>query len=114
MLPLAIAEQLRHGGYDIAAAAERDDLRTKPDEVLFAVGQAESRAIVTENVADFRRIAAAHIRGNEQHSGIIFTTNDAFPRANPRTLGRVIKALEALLATDPDLTNREVWLSDWR
>jgi len=113
MLPLALATELRRRGHDVVGVSERDDLRSKPDEFLLALAWIEQRVIVTENLSDFRRLSAAAIRGGEQHAGVVLASNEVFHRANQRTLGRMVRALEGLLAADPDLTNREVWLSDW-
>jgi hypothetical protein len=72
------------------------------DEV-FAVAVAEARAVVTENVPDFRRLEAdARARG-EPHAGLVFTTNRQFPRGDPATTGRLVLALDALLQTTATL-----------
>jgi uncharacterized protein DUF5615 len=107
----AIAEQLRARGYDVQAVAERDDLRTGSDFLIFISAQAESRVIVTENVPHFRPLALEVWRGGASHSGIIFTTDHAFPRGDPRTPGRVVTALATLLERDPGFENLEYWLS---
>src|SRR5437588_9402851 len=73
----------------------------------------DQRALMTENVSDFRRIALAQIADGRAHYGLIFTTTHRFPRGDPGTLGRVIIALSSLLADKPEeaaLLNREVWL----
>lgn len=50
-----IAVQLRRRGHNVVAVAERPDLRGQPDALIFAAAQSEERAVVTENVADYRR-----------------------------------------------------------
>ena len=109
MWPPSIAEALRERGHDVVAAAERPDLRGQPDEVIFHVARAEERAVVTENVADFRPLAAAELRAGRSHPGLIFTSDRAFPRGNARTAGRLVAALDRLL-TQRDLLAGERWL----
>jgi predicted nuclease of predicted toxin-antitoxin system len=105
----AVAEQLRTRGHDVAAVAERLDLRTKPDETVFAAALSEDRVIVTEDVADFRVLAENEALAGRFHPGLVFTTSRVFPRAE-RNLGQVIRALAALLDSEIDLRNREHWL----
>jgi len=47
------------------------------------------------------------------HFGLLLTTDRKFPRANPRTMGRLVKALNYLLEAEvgrPVASNREIWL----
>jgi predicted nuclease of predicted toxin-antitoxin system len=110
MWPAAIAEQLRLRGYDVVAVSDRLDLRTRSDEVIFYAAQAEGRAVVTENVADYRRLARQRCHLGQQHAGIILTSNRRFPRHDKRTIGRLVECLDGLLSTTLDATNRETWL----
>ena len=106
-----IAEELRRRQHDVVAVTERDDLQSQPDEIVFAVAQAEARAIVTENVPDFRPLGFEALQRGQSHPGLIFTTNRRYPRADPRTAGRVVIALDDLLQDATiDLTDREHWL----
>ena len=105
-----IAVQLRRRGHDVDAVASRTDLRTRPDPVIWATAQHEVRVIVTENVPDFRRMALDYQRQGRVHAGLVFTNNRRFPRRDPRTTGLLVTAVLALLASPPDLTNREYWL----
>lgn len=107
-----IAVQLRRRGYDVDTVQEREELIGQADAVLFAAAQVEARAIVTENVADFRQLATEVLQRGDWHCGLLFTTNHRFPRHDPRTLGRMVVALDALLS-DPKMetaTNFEYWL----
>lgn len=106
-----IAIQLRNRGHAVSAVAERDDLRHQPDSLVFAAAQAEGRALVTENVPDFRSLGAATLTSRRSHSGLIFTTDRAFPRGDRRTPGRLVSVLAQLLTTTNDLTDGEYWLS---
>ncbi|TAK33447.1 MAG: hypothetical protein EPO21_12780 [Chloroflexota bacterium] len=111
MWPPEIAVQLRQRGHDVIAVAERPDLRGQPDTVVFAAAQAELRPIVTENVIDYRPLAAHELRRGNCHAGLIFTTNRRFPRHDSRTTGRMVAALAVLLSMDLDVGNLEHWLS---
>jgi predicted nuclease of predicted toxin-antitoxin system len=111
MWPADLAVQLRRRGHDVVAVAERSDLRTMTDEVVFAVAQAESRVLVTENVGDFRSIGTLALAQGRRHCGLIFTTDRRFPRRRRGTIGHVLTALDTLLRTNPNLTNSEYWLS---
>jgi hypothetical protein len=111
MWPFRIAEQLRDRGYDAVAVVERPDLRGQTDYAVFEVAQAEGRTIVTENVSDYRPLATSGVSGGGSHAGVIFTTYRAFPRAEPRTPGRLVTALSELLESGRDATDSELWLA---
>jgi predicted nuclease of predicted toxin-antitoxin system len=111
MWPPSIAAQLRKAGYDVGAVTEREELRGAADAVVFAAAQDEDRAIVTEDVADYRRLTLQVIREGRSHAGVIFTLNRTFPRSDPRTRSRLVAALEKLLSTAPPQGNLEWWLS---
>jgi predicted nuclease of predicted toxin-antitoxin system len=104
------ARQLRHRGHDVLAVAERSDLRSRSDSVIFGTAQAEDRTLVTENVPDFRALATMAIQQGQSHFGLILTNSRRFPRQEPRTLGRLVAALDRLLIASEDLQNREYWL----
>ncbi len=105
----AVAEALRSRGHEVIAVAERPDLRGMPDVAIFDAAQAECRAIVTENVVDYRPLAADAMRAGRAGPAMIFTSNRAFPRASRRTAGRLVVALDALLTTR-DVMEGEHWL----
>ena len=109
MWPPAIAAALRERGHDVAAVAERPDLRGRSDEVIFAEALADARAIVTENVVDYRPLASAALRAGRTSPPLIFTSNRAYPRASRRTTGRLVVALDTLLTTRESLQS-EHWL----
>ena len=109
MWPPAIAEALRDRGHEAVAVAERRELRGMPDEAIFEEARAECWVIVTENVVDYRPLAAAAMRAGRAYPALIFTSNRAYPRANRRTAGRLVAALDALLTTR-DAIDGEHWL----
>ncbi len=105
-----VAEQLRLRGHDVVAVKEREDLRKSADAFIFAVAQAEGRAVVTENVDHFQRLNLLSISEARVHCGLIYTTNHAFPRGNPRAVGNMVRALDVLLVSDLEIDGQEVWL----
>ena len=109
MWPPAIAEALRDRGHEVVAVAERRDLRGMPDAAIFDAAQAGCWVIVTENVVDYRPLAAAAMRAGRAYPAIIYTSNRAYPRANRRTAGRLVVALDAFLTTR-DTIQSEHWL----
>ena len=99
MYPATVAEQLRARGHDVFSIHDPEYRRLEgaPDEDVFAAAVAEGRALVTENVPDFRRLEAEVLARGERAPSPIFTTNRQFPRGHPATLGRLVVALDALL-----------------
>ena len=110
MFSYAAAEQLRARGHDAVAVTERADLRGLEDDLLLSAAYREGLTIVTENARDFRRFAAATLASGQVHSGLIFTTHQSFPRGHPRTIGRLVTALERLLEEPPRGDSWERWL----
>ena len=105
MYPATIAEQLRARGHDVASIHEPDyrHLEGVPDEDVFAAALVDERALVTENVPDFRRLEGQALARGEPTPILIYTTDRRFPRGNPATIGRLVLALDTLLAANPDL-----------
>ncbi len=103
MYPATVAEQLRARGHDAVSVHDPDYRRLEgaPDEEVFATAVAEERALVTENVPDFRRLETEALARGESHAGLVFTTNRQFPRGDPATIGQLVLALDALLAEQP-------------
>lgn len=106
----AIAEQLQARGHDVHAVASRRDLVTATDAAILAAARNEGRAIVTENIRDFRRWGNEAIARGDGHAGLVLTVPGKFPRRGHRSIGRMVDALHRLLEAEPDLTNREIWL----
>lgn len=100
-----IAEQLRARGRDAASIHDPEYrmLEGEPDDEVWAAAIADERALVSENVQDFRRIEANALARAQPVARLIFTTDRQFPRGDPATLGRLVTALDALLAGNPDL-----------
>ena len=100
-----IAEQLRARGRDAASIHDPEYrmLEGEPDDEVRAAAIADERALVSENVQDFRRIEANALARAQPVARLIFTTDRQFPRGDPATLGRLVTTLDALLAANPDL-----------
>jgi len=105
-----IAAQLRSRGHDVVAAAERAELRRQDDEVLFAFAVQESRAIFTDDVADFRRLNEAARRDRRQLALLILTREGSFSRNARNQIGHIVLALDAILSEDRDYPSAELWL----
>lgn len=110
MLSPAIARQLRGRGHDAEAVCGHPD-REALSEVL-VLARAEHRAVVTNNLRDFRPLHHEAITpGGQGHYGMIFIPG-TYRRTRADT-GKIVTALEALLAQCPgetDLANGEAWL----
>jgi predicted nuclease of predicted toxin-antitoxin system len=57
-LSAQIAVLLRQAGYDVEAVAERPDLLGRSDRLILEVASNEGRAVITNNINDFRPLAA--------------------------------------------------------
>ncbi len=109
MLPPLVAGALRERGHEVTAVAEYPALRGSSDPEILAVALAEGRAIVTENVADFRVLAAEARRAGREAPLLLFTSSRGWPRGSSYRIGRLVTALDALLnePADPEV---EYWL----
>lgn len=112
MYPAAIAEQLRARGHDTEAVTARAELRSLPDDAVFATAQEERRAVVTENIGDFSTIADTADRRGSAHHGLVLIDPAKYPRGHPRTIGRVVAQLERLLNEHPrnEATSSRHWI----
>ena len=99
MYPPVVAEQLRARGHDVVSVHDAGYRRLEgaPDEEVHTAALDEGRVLVTENVADFRRIEADALGRGEAHAGFVFTANRQFRRGEPATTGRLVTALDDLL-----------------
>jgi len=99
-----IARHLRRRGFDVVAATELPRrYRAVPDHEFFRRAQEDGRAVVTDNVRDFMAIVADRAGRAESHCGVVFAARPAFDRADSRIVGKMTRALEELLASDPAL-----------
>lgn len=112
MYPHSIATQLGRKGHDVHAVTARPELRALTDDELFALAQEEHRTVMTENVADFCRIADEQDRSGRSHHGLVLVDPVRYPRGASRTVGRLVTALDRLLGERPgeDADSRRDWL----
>jgi hypothetical protein len=79
MYPLALAVALREGGIEAETVAAFG-LAGSPDAELFAAAIEGGYAVLTENVADFTRIAAEHTAAGRHHHGLLIALSSRFSR----------------------------------
>lgn len=112
MLSPVIARELQARAYDVQAVAAHPQREALPDPEVLALARAERRAVVTNNVRDFRPLhVEAVMPGGPGHYGIIFMSGN-YRRAKS-DIGRITAALEAKLLqypADEALANAEEWL----
>ena len=112
MLTPAIARQLRERGHDVEAVSGHPAWEALSDPEVMKIARAEHRAIVTNNLRDYRPLHhEAIVPGGAGHYGMIFMPS-GYRRTKVDT-GRIVVALEAILAQYPgeeDLANGEAWL----
>lgn len=65
---------------------------------------------MTENVRDYRPLETALLAEGKDHHGIIYTTDRQFPRGDPKTIGRLVRPLDALLRDGPVILDRAMFL----
>ena len=104
-----IAVLLRQAGHDVEAVAERDDLVGRSDRVILEVASIEGRAVVTNNVKDFRPLAAERLAQGRHHAGLIL-----LPSARTRTrtaIPALAASIRDVLGQHPDgLQGAERWI----
>jgi predicted nuclease of predicted toxin-antitoxin system len=107
-----IARLLRERGLDAEAVVERADLPQAPDHEVIATAGREGRAVVTNNVKDFRPLAAERIASGRGHAGLIL-----LPAGRSRSreaTGAIADAIEALMRAHPDgIPSAEHWIAPW-
>jgi predicted nuclease of predicted toxin-antitoxin system len=102
-----IAVLLRKAGYDVDAAAGREDLAGRSDRIIFEVACGEGRAVVTNNVKDFRPLAAEWLAQGRAHAGLILLPSTRTRNAIAAAAG----AIENVFRDHPDgLSGSERWI----
>jgi predicted nuclease of predicted toxin-antitoxin system len=104
-----IAVLLRKAGYDVEAVADRDDLVARSDRIIFDVACREGRAVVTNNIKDFRPLAAEWLAQGRVHAGLILLPSTRTRSRN--TVAAVAAEIERVLRDHPDgLRGSERWI----
>lgn len=113
MLAPEIARRLRKRGHDVVAIAEREAWVSYSDDGVMALAGEEHRAVVTNNLRDFRpRAAVAALPGGLGHYGLVCIPS--IYRRTKAATARIARALEEKLAArtgDDDLYNQETWVA---
>ena len=108
-LSTQIAMLLRKAGYDVDAVADREDLVGRNDRFILEAACREGRAVVTNNIKDFRPLAAEWLAQGRVHAGLIL-----LPSTRTRTrhaIASVAAAIENVLRDHPDgLRGSERWI----
>lgn len=105
-----IAGLLRERGLEVEAITERKDLPEAPDGEVMEVAAREQRAVVTNNIKDFRPIAAKRLTDGSGHAGLILVPSRRGRRREHT--GALADAIEVLMRAHPDgIPNAEHWIS---
>ncbi|MBI2324779.1 MAG: DUF5615 family PIN-like protein [Chloroflexi bacterium] len=109
-IAIVVAQRLRERGHDVVAVGERAELYGAADPVLLEIAVEERRAIATYDMG-FRALARRRFDEEAHHFGLVLLGPRAFPQGE-RHFGRLISALDAMLAALPEddaLMDREWW-----
>ncbi len=105
-----IAQLLRDRGLDAQAVVERADLPQAADHEVMETATREGRAVVTNNVKDFRPLAAERIADGRNHGGLIL-----LPATRSRSrdaAGTLADAIEAVMRAHPQgIGSGEHWIA---
>ena len=108
-----IARQLRALGHDVLAVKENDQLIGRADRVHFAAMPEQRRAIVTQDLGDFRPLLTEAMRAGTKTYGLICVP--ARVSLSRSSIGQLVRSLDELLRQHPNddsVANLggEVWL----
>jgi hypothetical protein len=105
-----IAQLLRERDLDVVAAAERSDLIEASDREVLETAAREQRAVLTNDIKDFRPIAAERLTDGRGHAGLIL-----LPASRCRSrdaTGALAGAIEVLMHARPDgIADAEHWIA---
>lgn len=101
MISPRVARELQGKGFDVQAiTGDRKELMSTPDAEIIRRIAPEPRAIVTNNVRDFRSIHEQCLSRKEEHAGMLFTLDATMPR-NLQSIPLWINVLKAFLEAHP-------------
>jgi predicted nuclease of predicted toxin-antitoxin system len=106
MYPASLVDAFRAANIDAVTVAELA-LAGRSDPDVFATAVADGYVLLTENVADFARIAADHLTAGHHHHGVLIALSSRFSR---RPAGRGALVAAVLVTTDEPLADRVVFL----
>jgi predicted nuclease of predicted toxin-antitoxin system len=107
----AIGEQLRVRSHDVVVAADAE-LAGVTDERVLSAAARDRRAVVTNNIKDFRPLHADYLKTKATHHGIVYVSTGKYGLRRDQ-LGSLITALHELLVQLPAedaLRDREYFL----
>ncbi len=105
-----IARILRERGFDVEAVCERSDLAEASDGDVLDSATREQRAVVTNDVKDFRPLAAERLASGQCHAGLILVPANR-DRSRAAT-GALADAIEALVRLHPNgIADSEYWIA---
>lgn len=106
----SLAAELRSRGLDVEAVVERPELVGRSDDEIVDFASTAGRAVVTNNVKDFRPIAAARLADGRGHGGLIL-----LPAKRSRTRAALISladGIAAVMRANPDgIGGSERWVA---
>jgi hypothetical protein len=112
MFSPSIARELRSRGHDVESVSGSSDWQALSDAEVMEVARRECRAVVTNNLRDFRPLhREAIVPGGPGHFGMVFVPGSY--RRTKADVGRIVAALERKLDEHPgeqDLAGGETWL----
>jgi predicted nuclease of predicted toxin-antitoxin system len=104
-----IAVLLRQAGLDVEAVGDRPDLIGRSDMFIFEVACSEDRAVITNNIKDFRPLAAQWLAQGRIHAGLIL-----LPSARTRTRAAITMLADRIASVLRDnpggLASSERWI----
>jgi hypothetical protein len=104
-----IAQTLRERALDVEAVSERSDLAEAPDREIMEAAWREERAVVTNNVKDFRLIAVERLADGRGHAGLILLPSNRSRRRD--STGAIADAIEGVMRAHPDgIPDAEHWI----
>ena len=104
--PPSLARALRRAGVDAVRASELG-LAGRSDYDVFAASITERRILLTENVADFARIAGDHLAAGQHCPGVLIALSTRFSR---RPAGRDPLVAAIIAVAGEPLEDRVVYL----
>jgi hypothetical protein len=105
-----IAQLLRERGLDVQAVSERPELLQAADRDPLDLAQREGRAVVTNNIKDFRPLAAERLLDGRGHAGLILLPAQRSRRRD--ATDALADAVEAVMRAHPDGIERmEHWVA---
>lgn len=105
-----IARLLQERGLDVVALTARDDISdSTSDARIMEIAAGEGRAVVTNNVKDFRPIAARRLQRAQGHAGLILVPST---RRRTKAAGKALadEIATIMLANPGGLADSERWL----